>query len=136
MPLKIVLDTNIRIAAFLSRNYSREIVLLAHKKKLTLVTSKVLNAELSEVFSKKIQGNQMKVNHFLNRILAVSQVVMPTETLTIIERDPDDNRVLEAAVEGNCQYIVTGDKDLLVLKNYKKIKILTAREFLDVFESK
>ncbi|MBI2040465.1 putative toxin-antitoxin system toxin component, PIN family [Candidatus Microgenomates bacterium] len=53
----------------------------------------------------------------------------PHETLHIL-RDEDDNRVLEAAREGNCDFIVTGDQDLLDLGKYKKIKILTSEEFL------
>ena len=45
-------------------------------------------------------------------------------------RDDDDNRVLEAAVEGKCEYVVTGDEDLLSLQNYGGIKIITPAEFL------
>ncbi|HEX8932007.1 MAG TPA: putative toxin-antitoxin system toxin component, PIN family [Patescibacteria group bacterium] len=45
-------------------------------------------------------------------------------------RDIDDNRVLEAAVEGKCQYIITGDADLLDLKIFQSIKIITAEDFL------
>ncbi len=45
-------------------------------------------------------------------------------------RDRDDNRVLEAAVEGDCDFIITGDRDLLELCKYKKIKIITPAQFL------
>lgn len=51
-----------------------------------------------------------------------------------VTKDKDDNRVLEAAVEGGCQFVITGDKELLELKKYKKIQILTAEEFLEGIE--
>lgn len=133
MPPKIVLDTNCLFSAFLSPNYSREIIIFARKRKIILITTKILNADLSEVFHKKISINQLKVNRFLNKILATSQLVYPTKTILAIKRDPDDNRVLEAAIEGNCSYIVTRDKDLLELKTYKNIKIMNPKRFLDEF---
>ena len=57
------------------------------------------------------------------------EFVDPKESIRILEDDPD-NRVLEAAVEGKCSYVVTGDKELLDLKEFKKIKIVTATEFV------
>jgi predicted nucleic acid-binding protein len=46
-------------------------------------------------------------------------------------RDPDDDKFLECAVDGFCTYIVSGDKDLLVLQNYGDIKIVKVRDFFD-----
>lgn len=45
-------------------------------------------------------------------------------------RDPADNRVLEAAIAGNCEFIITGDKDLLILKKYQTVRILTPSAFI------
>ena len=59
------------------------------------------------------------------------EVVNPRNSLKVA-RDDDDNRVLEAAITGKCEYIVTGDEDLLSLKKYKNIKILTPAEFFDL----
>lgn len=56
-------------------------------------------------------------------------VVHPKESINIV-RDKDDNRVLEAAVEGNCDFIITGDKDLLDLREFKNIKIIAPAQFL------
>jgi predicted nucleic acid-binding protein len=52
--------------------------------------------------------------------------------LDAVPRDPDDNMVLECAVEGKAHYIVTGDKDLLVLKTFGDIRIIRASDFLTV----
>lgn len=131
MLLRIVLDTNCLVSAFFTGNYSNQIVDLARKKKLAIITSRTLNSELSEVFRRRVVANQLKKNHFLNKILALSLIVSPAKTIVEIDRDPDDNRVLEAAVEGKCDFIVTGDKDLLELKKYKNIRILAPKDFLE-----
>ena len=67
---------------------------------------------------------------FVKNLIELSQSVDPKEKLEIIEKDPADNRVLEAAVESNADYIITGDNHLLELKEFKNVKILNADEFL------
>lgn len=59
-------------------------------------------------------------------------MVSPKKRITVV-RDSTDNKIIEAAVEGKCEYIVTGDKDLLVLGKYKNIKIVSPKEFLEEF---
>jgi len=61
----------------------------------------------------------------------ISIKVYPRKSLNIV-RDKKDNHVLECAVEGECEYIVSGDKDLLVLKEFQGIKIVTPREFVRI----
>ena len=51
-------------------------------------------------------------------------------------RDPDDNRIIETALIGNCTYIISGDKDLLILKNYQGIQITTPAEFLELLRGR
>ena len=67
----------------------------------------------------------------IKNIEEIFGIIQPIKTLDLL-RDNDDNRVLEAALEGNCDYIVTGDKDLLELKSYKVIQIVTAEQFLKI----
>jgi predicted nucleic acid-binding protein len=66
------------------------------------------------------------------RILRVDDVVKPHRGLHVIENDPDDDGVLEGAVEGDADFINTGDRQLLKLGNCGASKTLTAREFLDL----
>ena len=62
----------------------------------------------------------------------VSGALLLTVDITIEAcRDPDDNRILECAVAGQADTIVTGDKDLIVLHPFRGIQILTVRQFLD-----
>ena len=61
--------------------------------------------------------------------------VTPEQALHVLADDPD-NRILEAAVAGKCEYIVTGDKPLLALGKYKNIEILSVNEFLKLYSTK
>ena len=56
--------------------------------------------------------------------------------LSIIKEDPDDDRILECAVSAGAEYIVTGDKDLLRLKQYDSIRIVNVADFLDVVQGR
>ena len=58
---------------------------------------------------------------------------MTTSKVDGVKNDPPDNRILEAAIDGKASYIVSGDKDLLRLKKFKGVKILTASKFLEKF---
>ena len=53
----------------------------------------------------------------------------------IIKEDPFDNIFLECAIDGGCQVVITGDKHLLGLKEYRNIKIVTPRQFFSIFKS-
>ena len=69
------------------------------------------------------------------RIKSMARTVTPSVTLDIINEDPPDNRILESAVAAGSDYIVTGDKDLLRLKTYDSIRILSVSDFLDLVQT-
>lgn len=59
-------------------------------------------------------------------------VIQSDMKLFVVKKDPDGNKILECAVSSNSDYIVTGDKHLLDIKEYKGIKIVTAKQFLEL----
>lgn len=67
---------------------------------------------------------------------SISQRVIPHVQLDLVERDPDDNRILECAQSSGSDYIVTGDKDLLVLRQHAGARILTPAEFLALLQKR
>ncbi len=69
------------------------------------------------------------------KLESTAEMVRPDMVLNVITDDPDDNRVLECAVKGHVDYIVTGDRHLLKLSAYEAIPIVTVREFLDTVET-
>lgn len=128
--VKIVLDTNVLISAIVFGGRPREILEMIKNKELSGVISPVLIAELEEILSKKIKYPKERILQVENKMKKILRVVRPDKSVKIV-RDDDDNRVLEAAIEGRCEYVVTGDRDLLDLKSYGGVKILTPAEFLN-----
>lgn len=129
-PVKVVLDTNIIISAVGFSGKPQQILLLAFDKKIYAFTSNVLLAELEDVVNKKFP-ELAKEFEAINELIQDNFIITkPKDTITIL-LDDDDNRVLEAALEGEVDFIITGDKQLLKLKKYQNIKIVSPDEFLD-----
>lgn len=127
--VKVVLDTNILISAIGFGGKPRDTLLLVFEDKIMGVISPILLAELQEVIVKKFLKLMYLLPSAEQMIRRKFLIVRPKKSLHIV-RDEDDNRVLEAAIEGKCDYIITGDKDLLSLQRFKKIKIFTPDQFL------
>lgn len=129
MPPRIVLDTNIIISALLFGGNPRLLLQSAVKGKITAIISLPLLAELSDILIKKFHFQKEKTELLERKLKKVCVLVHPKVSITVLKDDPD-NRVLEAAQEGLCTYIVTGDKPLLRLKTYQNIRIVSVKEFL------
>ena len=129
-PLKLVLDTNILVSALIYGGKPEQIYNLVLEKQIIAITSTVLFSELQDVLIKKFNFDPRRVKQLERIIKKHFKVVYPNETINAV-KDDDDNRVLEAAKEGKCEYIITGDKELLKIRKYKHIKIVTAEEFLN-----
>lgn len=127
--VRVILDTNILISAIGFGGIPREVFLLIIEEKIKGVISQILLVELIEVINKKFPRLIPNLPSIENSINESFLIVHPKESINIV-RDRDDNRVLEAAVEGECDYIVTGDKDLLDLGEFENIKIVTPVDFL------
>ena len=127
--LKVVLDTNILISAIAFGGKSEEVLNLVLDEKIIAVSSPVLLAEFQEVYKKKFPLKFADLELTLESIEEIFKIIRPNKSLKIV-RDEDDNRVLETAVEGKCDYIITGDRELLQLGTFRNIKILTPDQFL------
>lgn len=132
--LKIVLDSNILISSILFDGTQRDITKIIAYHKIPTATSLRLIVEILEVLRKKFKYTNNKLMHVKKDIMSISEVVYPSVHIDVV-RDKEDNKVIEVAVEGNCTHIVTGDKDLLVLKKYKDIEIISSSEFLDLISN-
>ena len=135
--LKIVPDTNVLISAVISQGCEYELLKLAKLGKISLFISYDILWEFEEVIKRSKFGfSTEQITNALKQIEDTCQIVEPTIKLDVVKRDKDDNKVIETAVEGEADYIVSGDKDLLDLKAYKGIRIINAREFLEVYNTK
>ncbi|MCJ7666378.1 MAG: putative toxin-antitoxin system toxin component, PIN family [Actinobacteria bacterium] len=129
--LKVVLDTNIYISAILFGGNPERIRKLSKEKKLEILISEAIIAEVAEVLRKKFNWKSWQISQIIDEIRETATLIIPNQTLSMTKNDEDDNRILECAVEGKVQYIVSGDKQhLLPLKEYQGVKILSPAEFL------
>lgn len=129
-PVRVILDTNIIISALLFGGKPREILsIVEDEANINAITSSILKAELAEVLTQKFNFSKDKLQDTEEYISDNFELVNPSQAIEIL-KDKDDNRVLEAAVEGKCQYIITGDRQLLSLGLFKNIKILTSDQFI------
>lgn len=133
--LKIVVDTNVLVSAVgWDKGNERQIIDKCAEGKLQLVVSKDLLDEFEEViFRPKFDFiPHWKKPEFLTLLTEISTILSPGIVLKIINEDEGDNRVLECAVAGEVDYIISGDKHLLNLSNIGNIKILRPSQFLSL----
>jgi putative PIN family toxin of toxin-antitoxin system len=128
---KLVLDSNVIIAALVFGGKPREILELAVRGLVDIAISDDILEEIRGVLGgKKFQYPARIVRALIIEIEDLAHLVQPKEKIEAIADDPEDNRVLECAVESGASVIVSGDSHLLTLQNYGRIKILNPDEFL------
>jgi len=135
--MKIVLDTNILISGTFWTGKPYKILEKAEKENITLCSSPELIAEYYEKISsdeiiEKSQEKNLIINSIMQKVISNFMIVQPKEKIGAIKTDPDDNIVLEWAVEAKADYIISQDYHLLDLKEFRGIKILSAEDFLNL----
>ena len=133
--IRLVADTNIYISAVIFGGLPGSVLDLGVMQAVRLVVSPALLDELVEKLRTKFGVAAKDAAYIRVKLESVADVVKPQIVLEAV-LDPDDNRVLECAVAGRSDYIVSGDRHLLKLKAHAGIPILTARQFLDTVQGK
>jgi uncharacterized protein len=132
--MRAVLDTNVLIAAFIANGLCSE--LLEHcGRQHTLIVSDFLLLEFQEKLVGKFKYTVEEAEVAVRLVQSVAEPVTPVRLASPVCRDVDDDAVLGTAVSGNAACIVTGDSDLLVLKEYRGIAILRPSELIE-FEAR
>lgn len=126
--MRLVFDTNVLLAAYLTRGVCHELFVHCERSH-QLVTSEVLLKELEGKLLRKLKIPPAKVFATVEQIRSHAEIVNPQPLDEPVCRDPDDDWVLATALAGSCQCILTGDKDLLVLKAFAGIPILAPGAF-------
>jgi len=136
---RAVVDTNILIRALIKpRGTVGPILTRLRTGDYTLVYSRPLLDELLEKLTlPRIRDKYALDPQAIETIMALlalrGELVHPTRAVKVC-RDPDDDALIEAALAGNADYVVTGDEDLLVLKEFAGIRLVTPRAFLTALE--
>ncbi len=126
---RVVFDTNVLVSAYAFGGRPAELVRRAITGELELVTSPALLAELARVLADKLEFDAEHVDSVIMQIARIADIARPSQRLSVLADEPD-NRVLECAVEGGADSIVSGDRHLLDLGEYAGIPILGVAEAL------
>lgn len=132
--IKVCLDSNIIISALLFDGKPEEILLMGSGGDIEIVVSPAILDEIKKNVNKKFNRSEADSKKLIKNITSISKLINPQVKINIINYSPD-NRILETAVEGNADYIITGDKKhLLPLKEFKDIPIVTPAQFLNTLK--
>jgi len=134
--MKVVIDTNIWISYLLGsllQGMDEKIL----SKEIKVVVSDEMLKEISEVSSRPKFKNiftAKRIKELFSLLDSYAIVVSPSQKVNVC-RDGKDNFLLEVALEGEADYVVTGDEDLLVINTFQSTKIIRPKEFEDMFKS-
>ena len=128
---KVVFDTNIFVSSiFWEKGNPHIAVQLALDKKIEAFTTVEILEELETVMRRDFEESDDMIQRQVGLIFEYANVIATGRKLDVVKADPDDNKILECAVACDADYIVTGDKHLLDIKEYEGIRIVTAKEFV------
>jgi len=134
---KVVLDSNVYISGLVFGGVPAQILAAAVAGVFTLYVSETIREEVASTLEEKFQWSSDRIDAACQPLWEVAKFVKTKTRLDIVVADPDDDRILECAVDGNAGIIVTGDDHLLRLNNQSmrpeiaNIRILPPREFID-----
>jgi putative PIN family toxin of toxin-antitoxin system len=126
--MKVVLDSNVLIAAFAARGLCEALLELCLEKH-EIAASEPLLAEVREKLATKIKLPQKTIDEILVFLEEHTSSVVPADAPSDACPDPGDLMILGTAEAADASHIVTGDRDLLALDSYKGIVTATPRKF-------
>lgn len=133
--LKIIIDTNVIISALLKPNSNPALIVsLALSGRVPFYLSNDIWDEYQGVLARdtfKVLGRR-KIKKFLAQLKKKAKWVSPQEPARVITVDPEDNKFLEAAQEAQADFVITGNTKHFPFKKFKKSRIVTPAEFLDI----
>lgn len=138
MIVRAVVDTNVLVSGLISgKTPPAQVVDAWLDQQFILVTSIYQVDELNHVLAypriaSRIRLEPIEVETILAGLLLQAEIVPGEVTLPGVTRDPKDDFIVASALEGQASYIVSGDRDLLVLEAYEGIQVVTPRQFIEV----
>jgi putative PIN family toxin of toxin-antitoxin system len=128
---KVVFDTNVLISAILFGGSPRKCLELAIEGEIELYISRGIMSEFEGVLRREKFGvEEENLRYITSSLDLIANFVSPKAKLHIIKKDPQDNMILECAIESEADFIISGDIHLLELSEFRKIKISKPADFL------
>ena len=134
--MKILIDTNILISGLYFHGLPKKLLSEIDFEKFNLCVNKEIINEYTEKIDKKFSKSKYILDKDLRQKIFSSFKNFEIKSDLKICRDPDDDKFINCAIDAEAIYIVSGDNDLLTIKNFAGIEIVTAREFYDKYLAK
>jgi len=131
--MKIVIDTNVLISGVFFGGFPRKILRSIVDRIFTACATVEIIDEYKEIVQEMIDRKQGHMNTDILAPIIRALEIIETASDVKISRDPDDDKFINCAKGAHALYIVSGDKDLLVLRQYENIQIITAKEFCEKY---
>ncbi len=132
--IKVVFDANIYLSAIIFGGNPRQCLELAKSREVKLFISHSILLEVARNLQNKFGWAEIEVEEVIKGIGEFATLISPQSTIKVITAHPQDNKILEAAKEAKADYIISGDKKhLLSLKQFRNIKIISAKQFLNFY---
>lgn len=135
---RVVIDTNVLVSGLfgIKNSPSANVLQAIRSQQIILVTSPAILEEVGEVLQRErivklTKMSRSEQSDFLAKLIERSDITAGKQLSQTVGRDVKDDKLLACSVEGKADYIITGDRDLLVLKEYEGIKIVTPRKFIE-----
>lgn len=133
MSERVVADTNVLISAIFWDGNESKIIELSEEGELDLLTSiPILNELKSALSYDKFELERKTIEERVEYYLVLAEIVSIENPVDEIQEDPEDNKILSCAKEGDADYIVSGDEHLLKLEEFRGTRIMTAGKLLDL----
>lgn len=138
--MRVVIDTNVVLSGTYWKGDSRKVLQLVEEDKIICIASLEIVKEYKRILEhpdilEKI--DELQVTQRASTIKLVQKMVIIEPKIKIkLSKDLNDNKFIEAAVEGRAQYIISNDHDLIDIIEYSRIKLLTAKEFIEIIKNK
>ena len=129
--IRVLPDTNIIISSVFWRGNPYEVVRKGILGEYLLVTSAEILDEVVDKLRNKFQFPEESIQELIDILMTYCHIVEVTSKFDVV-RDKKDNKIIECAFDDKVDYIVTGDPDLLVLKEFRGIKLVKAKDFLEL----
>jgi len=130
--MRMVFDTNIFISAYvIPGSLAEKAILKMIEGEDSLLISKDIIHEVLSVLSSKFGRDREALSHVAVTLSGLAELVKPGGRVKIFMDEPD-NRILECAIYGEANLLVTGDKEILQRREYKGVKIISLKEYLEL----
>lgn len=135
--IRLVLDTNVYLASINPQSHLSKFIFSRHDgtnpHQIYISSFILVEIESKLCDTNKFGLDKRQVVAYLKSVLGVTKLIYPSFSVNIVKNDPDDNKILECALEAKADMLISADKDLLRLKNYKNTTIAHPSQLKYIF---